>query len=390
MTGEFDVVVVGCGPAGATAAYRLASAGARVLMLEKEALPRDKVCGGGVSAKAIREAPFPLLPVVERHARSALVAYGGASAVPCERPGIGGMTRRAVLDSFMTGKAVAAGAVLRERSAFEGFEQHGDALEVRTSGGTVAARVLVGADGVHSRVRRQLFPGPAPPAVAAVEALLWPAPGMLEVVGDTCVFDLGAIPGGYGWIFPKRDHLNVGLYRFVKRPDNVDMRALLEGYIARTPVLRSYERIAVKGYPIPVRPVAPRLASRGVVLVGDAAGVADPLFGEGIYFAIRSGNLAADAIAAALEGRASLAAYDRAMRGLRFDLAAARLAARLLYASPRLGFRFGVRDPLVCRLFMGVIEGAVSPARALAGMAALVPHMLVARPTPPVDSPIFA
>ncbi len=389
MTPDFDVVVVGCGPAGNTVAYRLASSGARVAMLEKEALPRHKVCGGGVSAKALREAPFSLLPVVERHVSAAFIAYGGSQAVRCESPGIGGMTQRAVLDSFMTQKAVSAGAVLREQEAFESFAPDGEHLEVRTSKGRVTARVLVGADGVYSRVRKQLLPHAAPQLVPAIEALLWPAPGMLDLLGDACVFDLGVIPAGYGWVFPKRDHFNIGLYRFAKRADNLDMRGLLEAFVARSRILRGYGRIAVKGLVIPVQPVASRLASHGVVLVGDAAGVADALFGEGIHFAIRSGNLAAAAIGAALEGRGTLAAYDRAMRRLRFDLAAARLAARLFYASPRLGFRFGVRNRLVSRLFMGMISGSVSPIGALAGMAASAPYWLLAPPTPPVRSALF-
>lgn len=358
-------------------------------MLEKEALPRHKVCGGGLSAKALREAPFSLSPVLERQVGAAFIAYDGAHPVRCERSGIGAMTQRAVLDGFMAQKAVAAGAVLREHEAFESFEPRGGLIEVRTSSGAVTARVLVGADGVYSRVRKQLFPRATPQLVPAIEALLWPAPGMLDLLGDACIFDLGVIPAGYGWVFPKRDHLNIGLYRFFKRPDNLNMRGLLETFVAHYRILRGYERIAVKALFIPVRPVARRLTSRGVVLVGDAAGVGDALYGEGIYFAIRSGNLAADTIIASLDRKGALGSYDGAMRGLRFDLAAARLAARLFYTSPRLGFRFGVRNRLVSNLFMGMISGTVSPPRALAAMIGLAPYWLLATPTQPVASPIF-
>ena len=389
VTPEFDVVVIGCGPAGNTVAYRLASAGVRVLMLDKEALPRHKVCGGGLSEKALREAPFSLSPVLDYRVGAALVAYDGAHPVRCERSGIGAMAQRAVLDGFMAQKAEAAGAVLHERESLESFEPRNGLLEVRTSRGAFTARVLVGADGVYSRVRKQLLPRATPRLVPAIEALLWPAPDMLDLVGDSCIFDLGVIPAGYGWVFPKRDHLNIGLYRFFKRTDNLDMRGLLEAFVARYRVLRGYERIAVKALLVPVAPVARRLASHGVVLVGDAAGLADPMFGEGIYSAIRSGNLAADAIVSTLQGKGALSSYDRRMRGLRFDLAAARLAAALFYSSPRLGFRFGVRTRLVSKLFMGMISGTVSPARGLIGTVGLTPYWLLARPSPAVASPIF-
>jgi len=389
MAVEFDVVVVGCGPAGNAAAYRLASAGVRVLLLDREGLPRHKVCGGGLSAKALREAPFPLDPVLERRITAAFVAYAGGEPVRCERSGIGAMTRRDALDAFMTQRAVAAGAALREREEFESFDPSGGSVRIRTSRGEVTARVLVGADGAYSRVRKQLYPHGKVQLIPAIEALLWPAAGVLDLVGDTCIFDLGVIPAGYGWVFPKADHLNIGLYRFFKRSDNVDMRSLLDGFIERYRILRGHRRIAVKAFLIPVRPPARRLAAYGVVLVGDAAGVGDPLYGEGIYFAIRSGNLAADAIAAALNGRGTLAGYDRRMRRLRFDLAASRLAARLFYTSPRLGFRFGVRNRAVAGLFMGLISGSVSPAGALAGMAALAPYWALARHSEPASSPLF-
>ena len=388
MAAEFDAVVVGCGPAGNTAAYRLASAGARVLLLEKEAVPRHKVCGGGLSAKTLREVPFSLAPVIEREIRRVVIAYGGSQPVARELAGIGAMSQRATLDSFMTKQAVAAGASLRERETFERFELEGGRIRVTTGSGTVTARVLIGADGVYSRVRSQLFPGAKPLMVPAIEALLWPAPGVLDMVGDACVFDLGVIPAGYGWVFPKRDHLNVGLYRFRRRPGNRDMKGLLDAFIARYRILRRHERIQVKALLIPVGPAAPRLARDNVVLVGDAAGLSDALFGEGIYYAVRSGTLAAGAILGHLGSGLPLDAYDRMMAGLRFELAAARAAARLFYTSPRLGFRFGARNKTISAVFAGMIAGTVSPARALATLLALAPYWLVAPPMRPAESPL--
>ena len=388
MAVEFDVVVVGCGPAGNSAAYHLARGGARVLILDKEALPRHKVCGGGLSAKTLREVPYSLASVIEREIRGALIAYAGSQPVVCELARTGAMVQRAALDSFMTAQAVAAGASLRERETFERLETDGGRIRVTTGSGTVTAHALVGADGVYSRIREQLFPAARPLMAPAVEALVWPAPGVLDLLGATCLFDLGVIPAGYGWVFPKRDHLNVGLYRFGRRPGNRDMRALLGAFLTRYRILRDQQRMQVKALLIPVRPASPSLARDNVVLVGDAAGLSDALFGEGIYYAVRSGRTAAEAILAHLTSGRPVAAYDTMIQGLRFELAAARLAARLFYRSPRLGFRFGARNRVVSRVFAGMLAGTVSPARALATLLALTPYWLVAPPSRPLESPL--
>jgi flavin-dependent dehydrogenase len=97
--------------------------------------------------------------------------------------------------------------------------------------------VLVGADGVHSLVRKQLYPDVRPMIVPAIEGLLVPAVGVLEQIGENCIFDLGIIPAGYAWVFPKGDHLNIGLYRFAKRRDNLAMKVLLESLIERYRIL---------------------------------------------------------------------------------------------------------------------------------------------------------
>jgi len=386
---DFDAVVVGCGPGGNTAGYRLAAAGARVLMLERGALPRHKVCGGGLSRKTLRELPYPVTQVVEREITGAYIAYRGARPIFCRQEGIGAMVQRSRFDAFMTGKAVEAGATLWERCTFQGYESRDRLITVRTDRGTVNARVLVGADGVHSDVRKQLYPDARPKLVPAIEALLVPPAGVLEQLGENCIFDLGIIPGGYAWVFPKRDHLNVGLYRFAKRRDNLAMKALLESFIARYRILRDHREAKVKSHVIPVRPVAARLAKDNVILIGDAAGVGEAFYGEGIYYAVRSGNLASAAVLSYLEGLGELSTYDRSMRGLRRDLFFSRLTGRLFYLSPRLGHRYGVRTRKVSDLFAGVIAGTVSPARCLLTFLALAPYWLASAKERPVASPLF-
>lgn len=385
---DFDVVVAGCGPAGNTVAYRLATAGARVLMLERERLPRHKVCGGGLSRKTLEELPFSVAPVVEREVAGAFIAYGGAEAVYCAQPGIGAMVQRHAFDAYMAGRAVAAGAALWEGCALEGFEFRGAGVAITTAKGSVTARVLVGADGVNSQVRRRLYPDARTMLVPAIEALVAASARSLAALGERCVFDLGAIPAGYAWVFPKGDHFNVGLYRFAKRRDNLAMRALLERFVASCPILRGHGEVRVKALVIPVRPVAARLARDNVLLVGDAAGVGDAFYGEGIYYAVRSANLAARAIAGYLGGSAPLAAYDTTMRDLRRQLFAARLTARLFYLSPRLAFRHAVRKPAVNRLFAGVIGGGVTPTRCLAGFLLLAPYWLLSRSARPAAVPL--
>jgi geranylgeranyl reductase family protein len=375
---EFDAVIVGCGPAGNTAAYRLARAGATVLMIEKEHLPRHKVCGGGLSRKTLNELPFPVEPVIETRIAGAFIAYRGADAVFCPQEGIGAMVQRHAFDAFMTGKAVEAGATLWEGCSFVDFTSREGGVTVNTERGEVSTRVLIGADGVYSRVRKQMYPRARPLLVPAIEALVAPRAGSLDLLGNRCFFDLGTIPAGYAWIFPKRDHFNVGLYRFAKRKDNLAMKALLERFLDACPLFKGRGAVKIKALVIPVRAVAPRLTRGNVLLVGDAAGVGEAFYGEGIYYAVRSGNLAAAAVRRYLAAEGGVAAYDRAMRGLRRQLLASRLTATAFYLSPRLAFRHAVRNRAVNALFAGVIAGSVTPARCLVEFALLAPYWLAA------------
>jgi flavin-dependent dehydrogenase len=231
-------------------------------------------------------------------------------------------------------------------------------------------------------VRRQLFPRSHPRAVAALEARVVPTAWARERLADRCLFDFGALDAGYGWIFPKRDHFNVGVYRFRKTPVSRDLRAALAAFLAGNPFLREAKVLDIAGAMIPVAPARGSLVGGRVLLAGDAAGLGDALYGEGIYGALHSGTEAAAAVIEYLAGNAPLTIYDDRLRQLRRQLRAAALMAAFVYRFPRFAFERMAGSRYTSRLFSGVITGEVSATECLLKAAASAPYWMLARRSP--------
>jgi geranylgeranyl reductase family protein len=296
---QFDVIVVGAGPAGSTTAYRLARAGAGVLLVDKARFPRDKPCGGGISSRAMRELPLDSRPVVEHVAdRMELSFRGGRPFVRGRRHPLAYMTQRRRLDHFLVEQAVAAGADFRDGVAVSDVSERG----ARLDGRWVDCELLVGADGANGTTARSLDLAGRRIYGVALEGNL--AYGLVdpERWRSTVVIELGTIPGGYCWIFPKGDHINVGVGGW----ENTGpiLREQLKGFCKRRGL--DYDKLeGVRGYRLPGRPSGAPLARERALLVGDAAGLVDPLWGDGMYTAFVSSRLAAQAALEILAGRAT-------------------------------------------------------------------------------------
>ncbi|HLJ69468.1 MAG TPA: NAD(P)/FAD-dependent oxidoreductase [Chloroflexota bacterium] len=309
---KFDVIVAGAGPAGSTVARECAARGMAVLMLEKAVFPRDKPCGGGVNVRAAKLLPFDLAPVTERVIDSMTISVRQNRAYRRQNDGpLSYLTQRLRLDAFLAERAVRAGADLRERCAVREVERRGDGVEVRAAGETFAGRALVVADGANGRTAAAA--GVRVPRIMgiALEGNVTPEafPGNWE---RTFAIDVGSVPGGYGWLFPKGEHLNVGVGGWYGVGPT--LRPRLDS-LARYYGFEPDDLWGLRGHPLPVRlPQAP-LFDGNVLLVGDAAGLLDPLTGEGIYAAFRSGETAARHLAAALDGDSNgLAGYEAEIR----------------------------------------------------------------------------
>ena len=303
-----DVAIVGAGPAGATAARLLAERGARVVLLEARRIPRHKLCGGGLSPKALPYLAGNAAETIDRRIEHVELAGSRLGPVRLHLPGARvAMVERAPFDAALVHAAIAEGAEFRDGWPVLEIALEPEGARLNGVRGSLWAHVVIGADGDPSRIAHRL--GLTEPRRRSL-ALEVDLPFATHRRTDELQLRFG-VPGGYAWYFPKGDHANVGILTW--RPEGRSgLRDGLRRY-ARSLGMKLDGR-AVKGHWIP-QGLRRGPAIRGrVLLVGDAAATGDPFFGEGISYAMASAVLAANAVEAWSAGRAPLAAYDRALR----------------------------------------------------------------------------
>jgi geranylgeranyl reductase family protein len=330
----WDAIVVGAGPAGCAAAYDLALAGREVLLLDRAEFPRQKACAGGLTLKTVRALRYSVEPIIRQqisHVR--LEPDASQATVLRRRSTYCFMTVRRELDDYCFRQTLAVGAKFQRIRAITAISEDSSGVAITFDGQPLQARFLVGADGVHSRVR-QLTSGDAGWfwRAFALEATI----PLTNAAEHDLVFDFAPVRDGYGWIFPKGDHINIGLYSYASE-EKID-RARLAAYIRNrrgdataADVIGQYAGFGAAQH---------KIGATRIFLTGDAGGFVDPLTGEGIYFAIASGQAAAAAIEANLSSDACAHRYFAQVTArIREDLRISTSAARWFYANLDQGCR---------------------------------------------------
>jgi geranylgeranyl reductase family protein len=316
------VIVVGAGPAGATAARVLAAAGIPVRLLDRAAFPRNKPCGGGLSLRILKRFPalereLPRIPT-QTFSRFCLEGPGGESTVIESDGPVALMIRRVEFDALLVSLAVEAGAELVSGADIVHAREHADGVTLCTRGGRrFEASVVVAADGVHSVVARRLGLNPGWAASAVALDMMEESPrDVLRETDPSTVwvaygFNLGGsrpvkgtnAPEGYAYVFPKRDHVNVGIgyvlshYRQAIDAAPYELQRRFIGRLRdRGLVAGESMRTHFTPFLIPVGGPLRAPARGRVLLAGDAGGFVNGVTAEGIYYAMVSGDLAAKAV----------------------------------------------------------------------------------------------
>lgn len=301
----YDLVVIGGGPAGSSCAREAARKGLDVVLLEKRRIPRDKLCGGALSPRVMDALDFNLTPIVQHTINTAVVySPSGRRFVVEKKDAKGFLVKRDELDALLLKEAKDAGVQVMDNTEVISVEQAKKGVRVLSHGDSFKGHILVGADGVNSITARSLgmryrwpldrialcIAADIPLPSKEIARILTPDESTRNVAVELYPW---ALQHGYGWCFPKRDEINLGLgYRlkhgilnlreawveFVRRFEHEkEVRLDLSNQTAHRVPLAKFEK---------------RLTTRRAMIVGDAAGLASPITGEGIYYAIRSGILA--------------------------------------------------------------------------------------------------
>ncbi len=292
---HFDVAIIGSGPSGASAAFHLAKKGISTVIIEKESLPRYKTCGGGLVYRGLKNLPFDITDVIERQFHTVDIFLGDSLHFKTHRedPTIT-MIMRDSFDNLIVEKAKEFGVTLLENHKLKNLIFEADKTILETSEESVSAKFIIAADGALSPTAKLAgWKEDTRKLIPALEYEIEVPEEDFNRLKNEVRFDIDAIPYGYAWNFPKKNHLSVGVAS--ARRTKINLKKFYTEYletIGITTILSESQH----GFQIPVSPRTDGFVKNNVFLIGDAAGFADPITAEGISNALYSGVLAAESI----------------------------------------------------------------------------------------------
>jgi geranylgeranyl reductase family protein len=355
----YDATIVGSGPAGTSAAIHLARRGLRVCLVEKNAHPRYKVCGGGVVARAVNLLPVPLDTAVEESCYRFELHFQGTGLdfiVQRDKPIIF-MVMRSDMDALFLAEAKKLGVEVFENTAGLDLAQESERVTLITNREPIKSRFLIAADGVASVVARKAGWLDNRSAIPALECEVSVDQATLERFRGAARFDLDNPCRGYSWVFPKKKHLSIGTLSMARGA--AGLKESFYSYLERLHI-RSVAPLKPYGALIPIKP-RPGLLARGrILLTGDAAGLAEPISAEGISNALLSGRLAAQAITdGAMDPDRVSAIYQRELEmSILRERGIAERHARLLYDYRHMrNVMFSLMGETFCEKLIDVIMG---------------------------------
>jgi geranylgeranyl reductase family protein len=357
---DFDVAIIGSGPAGGMAAIQCAKAGLDVALFEREALPRRKVCAGGIVKRAIDLLPDDLdYPVESLCDTVELQLHNPDKSFIEKREGLVTMVSRVDFDYALIKHAQAYGAKIFDDTPVKKVGPHKNHVEIETIQQTYKVSYLVLAEGANARISN-CFWSDERVLVPAIEAEIFSSPDQLARFKGIARFDFDIVPSGYAWVFPKKDHISVGLCNFLKTKTSINESFVHYKKMIGLPA--DHEERNKKGFVIPVKPRKAPYMKQRMLLVGDAAGFADPITAEGFTYALKSGLEAGNAIASGRNAGEIHQFYNEAIHeSIVQELNLAARLSKAFYVSQKLRkVLFDKYGERLCRGMTNFMEGKVS------------------------------
>jgi geranylgeranyl reductase family protein len=294
----YDVAVIGSGPSGANAAFQLAKKGLKAIIIEKEHLPRYKTCGGGFVFRGRRDLPFDVSTAVEREFFDVDIRFDAKKLAlnTVRKKPIISMVMRDQFDYLIVEQARELGVEVLQDEKLLALDFKAEYAVLTTTHKNIYARFIIAADGALSPTAKLAGWEESRLMCPALEYEIKVPDLDFERLSTSARFDIDVVPFGYGWSFPKKNHLSVGVGNFTKSKKKINLKENYRDYLKILGIENVLEEQA-HGFIIPVSPRKDGFVKHNVFLIGDAAGFADPLTAEGISNAIYSGKLAAEAIA---------------------------------------------------------------------------------------------
>ena len=292
----YDIAIIGSGPAGASAAFEAAQHGLKTIIIEKALLPRYKTCGGGFVYRGIRNMPFDVSSAIDREFYEVEIKFSNKQAFkPKRKHPIISMVMRDNFDYLIVQKAQELGVELVQGESVNALTYTDYFTKITTSKQDINAKFIIAADGALSPTAKLAGWQESRTMCPALEyEIKVPEKDFIRLSGSAR-FDIDAVPSGYAWCFPKKDHLSIGVVNFIKSKKNMNLKKYYQTYLEMLGISEVLEE-EPHGFIIPTSPRKDSFTKHNVFLVGDAAGFADPLTAEGISNAIYSGRLAAKSI----------------------------------------------------------------------------------------------
>ncbi len=343
---KYDIIIIGAGPAGSSAAYRAARAGLNTLIIEKDNFPRYKPCGGAISKLSMQYLNFPIpKDLIQKKIFGARIHYGNNVVEKHKKDLLAVLVKRDEFDYFLLNKSKKAGAEVRQNEKVIDFYCSKKEVTVKTNITHYRTKFLIIAEGCHGRLKNKIRKQDKKNeyGICLVTEVPEKSTNINKYIKKAIDIHFGVAQLGYGWIFPLKNHYSVGIGGIAA--NLTDPTSVMNKFVKDNKLEKQIKnnKLKYKAHKIPAGGIYRETVGNRTVLVGDSAGFVDSFTGEGIAYAIRSGQLAAEVIEQIIKENSfivNLSQYERlTMKEFGYDLKYSLLVSKIMHRIPSLFFR---------------------------------------------------